>query len=179
MCVFWVLKKNGTSFLSHQVRVNGRKTSKSQGGRVGVGGLGRGWHSESPNPASVLPSNGLFSFTPQEPLGPSPTAQPGPWRRKSCAALCPHPQLPLPAVVLPSWQPSLSALTHSHSPHENQATASWIILKASEAGRTWQHPACSPSSLSGSHCRLLYKARLSRHPPCPSLLLPALGSMDR
>lgn len=139
----------------------------------GLGGLGRGWHSESPNPTSVFPSNGLF---PPFPL-PLPTLDPGEgssvWR-----ALCPHPQLPLPAVVLPSWQPSSSALTHSHSPHENQATASWIILKASEAGRTWQHPACSPSSLSGSHCRLLYKAQLSRHPTCPPLLLPALGSMD-
>lgn len=171
MCVFRVLKKwNFFSFPPSPSQW--KKNLKISGRRGGVGGLGRGWHSESPNPTSVFPSNGLISSI------PSPTAHPGPWRRKSCAALCPHPQLPLPAVVLPSWQPSFSALTHSHSPHENQATASWIILKASEAGRTWQHPACSPSSLSGSHCRLLYKTQLSRHPTCPPLLLPALGSMD-
>lgn len=178
--MFWVLKKKWNFFSFPPSPSQWKKNLKISGRQGGGWGAGERLAFRESQPHHCSPQQWtLFLHIPQEPLGPSPTAHPGPWRRKSCAALCPHPQLPLPAVVLPSWQPSLSALTHSHSPHENQATASWIILKASEAGRTWQHPACSPSSLSGSHCRLLYKARLFRHPTCPSLLLPALGSMDR
>lgn len=178
MCVFWVLKKMELLFFPTKSKSMEEKPQNLREAGWGLGGWGEAGIQRVPTPPVFSPAMDSFPSSHKNHLVPLPlpNLDPG-WRRKSCAALCPHPQLPLPAVVLPSWQPSLSALTHS--PHENQATASWIILKASEAGRTWQHPACSPSSLSGSHCRFLYKARLSRHPTCPSLLLPALGSMDR
>lgn len=57
------------------------------------------------------------------------------WGGKSCPPI-PHPQLPLPAEILLSWQTSeTQILPPTTPPGEPGATVSWIILKASERGR--------------------------------------------
>lgn len=177
MCVFQVLKK--WNFFPNQVRVNGRKNLKISGRRGGGCGAGERLAFRESQPHQCSPQQWTHF------LHPTRTT----WSLSHCPPWTLEKEvlwgtLSPPPAASSSCRSSLPGSPHSqlsptsHSPHENQATASWIILKASEAGRTWQHPACSPSSLSGSHCRLLYKAQLSSHPTCPSLLLPALGSMD-
>lgn len=91
-----------------------------------------------------------------------------------------HPQLRLPAEILLSWHTSETQISPPTTPPEGGGdTVSWIILKASEAVRTWQHPCprLSPPPLALTIASFI-KPGSPITPTCPSLPLPALGSMD-
>lgn len=88
----------------------------------------------------ALPSSIL-----QNPRCPFPTAPSNLWGGKEALLSHPHPQLPLPAKILLSWHSSESQISSpTVPPGELGATVSWIILKASEAVRTWQRPCQHP-----------------------------------
>lgn len=92
----------------------------------------------------------------------------------------PHLQLPLPAEILLSWHTSETQISPSTTPPgEPGATVSWIILKASEDVRTWQHPCpcLSPPPLALTVASFI-KPGSPITPTCPSLPLSAPGSME-
>ena len=98
------------------------------------------------------------------------------WGGKSCSPV-PHPQLPLPAEILLSWQTSETQISPPTTPPQESrgATVSWIILKASE--RAEDLATALPETLtspSGSGCRLLYKSLVL--PSTPRLPLTAAAS---
>lgn len=102
------------------------------------------------------------------------------WGGKEVLLPLPPPQLPLPAEILFSWQTSETQISPPTTPPgEPGATVSWIILKASEAVRTWQLPCprLSPPPLALTVASFIKPGSLIT-PTCPLQLLPALGSMD-
>lgn len=108
---------------------------------------------------------GVFR-TPLFPPSPTVKTLPGAARRLPQAHAAPRRSCSPGGNPLP-WQPREAPRTPATPPGwESRATVSWIILKASEAARTWQSPLpVSFTSPSGpAVCRPLYKGCLSSRP---------------